>query len=445
MVKKDNGRIVYPFEPESHHKTILITKGRVIDPVNNRDEVMNVACKDGTVVSVSKAGPKGFSADCTIDARGLWVVPGLVDLHVHLREPGREDKETIETGSQAAAAGGFTALVCMPNTSPALDDASKISYVVKHAERCPCRVYPAGTITKDLAGDTLSPFEEMIKAGARAVSDDGKSVYKSNIMRSAFERSKMLGIPILCHCEDSDLSGCGLMNEGAVSAKLGLRGIPSVSEDIIVARDILLAEYTGAKLHVCHVSTAGSVELIRRAKKRGVRVTAETCPHYIAFTEEACSTLDTNKKMNPPLKTTKDRKAVIRGLADGTIDVIASDHAPHRKQEKDASFQDAPFGVIGLETMVGAAITYLIDTGILSPAELIIKMSVNPNRVLGLKRGNLSAGSCADITLIDPKTKWKVDSTCFFSKSRNCVFEGMELSGLARYTIREGTIVYKKE
>jgi len=443
MTKKLNRGIVYPFDAQTPAPAILIANGRVIDPANGIDGVMSVVLKNGKVSAVSKTPPKKNRSDITIDASGLWVVPGLVDLHVHLREPGREDKETIETGTHAAAAGGFTAIACMPNTMPAADDGLKISHIMNRATGCVCRVHPVGAITKELKGEALTPFEEMKNAGARALSDDGKSVYKSNIMRDAFCLAKLLGMPVLCHCEDADLAAGGVLNEGAVSKRLGLRGIPSVSEEIVVARDILLAEHTGARVHICHVSTAGSVEIIRQAKARGVRVTAETCPHYIAFTEQVCLTRDTSKKMNPPLRTKKDRDAVIAGLADGTIDVLASDHAPHTPDEKARPFQDAPFGVIGLETMLGAAIRYLVGPGILSPAELITKMSVNPNRVLGLKRGTLFAGADADITIIDPETTWKVDASAFFSKSRNCVFEGMELKGFARYTILGGKIVFE--
>lgn len=445
MFKQKNGQIVYPFDPKASPQAILITKGKVIDPVNKINSVMNVALKGGKILSIAKDLPDGFSPDITIDAKGLWVVPGLMDLHVHLREPGREDKETIDSGTRAAVAGGFTGIACMPNTNPVLDEESKIRYVVQRGERCPCRIYPIGAITKNQEGEALSPFAEMVSAGARAFSDDGKSVYRSSMMRNALNYSKSFNVPIVCHCEDPDLSDGGHMNESNVSTRLGIRGIPSIAEEVIVARDIMLAEYLGARVHICHVSTAGSVQQIRWAKKRGAQVTCETCPHYFVFTDEDCSTYDTNKKMNPPLRTAVDREAVINGLADGTIDIIVSDHAPHCAEEKDVEFDAAAFGVIGMETMLGAAITYLVKKDVISPNDLISKMSVIPNRIFELSGGSLSVGSIADITVIDPKTKWKVDPSSFYSKSRNCVFTGMELSGFARWTILEGKIVYERK
>lgn len=445
MFKQRNGQTIYPFDPKKLAKAILITNGKVIDPVNNIDDVMNVALKDGKILSVSKDLPDKFSPDITIDAKGLWVVPGLIDLHVHLREPGREDQETIDTGTRAAAAGGFTGIACMPNTNPVLDEESKIRYVVQRGEHCPCRIYPIGAITKNQEGKSLSPFSEMVRAGARAFSDDGKSVYKSNMMRNALDYSKSFNVPIVCHCEDPDLSDGGHMNESNVSTRLGIRGVPSIAEEVIVARDIMLAEYLGARVHICHVSTAGSVQLIRWAKKRGAQVTCETCPHYFVFIDEDCSTYDTNKKMNPPLRTAVDREAVIKGLADGTIDIIVSDHAPHCAEEKDVEFDNAAFGVIGMETMLGAAITYLVNKDVISPTDIINKMSVIPNRIFGLSGGSLSRGNVADVTVIDPKTKWKVDPTSFYSKGRNCVFTGTELTGFARWTILEGKIVYERK
>jgi dihydroorotase len=445
MLEKKDGQTICPFDPESQPPAILIENGRVIDPANDIDETLTVAIKEGKIVSVAQEAPDGFSADTTIDASGLWITPGLVDLHVHLREPGREDKETIETGTQAAAAGGFTAIACMPNTNPVLDEESKIRYVIQRSEKCPCRIYPVGSITKNLEGDVLSPFGEMVKAGAKAVSDDGKSVYKSNMMRNAFNYSKSFNIPVMCHCEDPDLAGGGHMNESNVSTRLGIHGIPSISEEIIVARDTMLAEYTGAHVHICHVSTAGSVQLIRWAKKRGARVTSETCPHYFVFTDEDLETYDTCRKMNPPLRTPGDKEAIIKGIADGTIDIIVSDHAPHCAEEKEVEFDAAAFGVIGLETMLGASITYLINNDILSPSELVNKMSVIPNSIFGLSGGNLSQGSNADITIIDPKATWQVDPSLFFSKSRNSAFTGMELTGFARWTILGGKIVFERK
>jgi len=445
MNKKQNGQAIYMPGTEAHPASILIKNGRVIDPANNIDDNLNVFVQNGIVKFIGKEIPQDFRPQEEIDAAGMWVVPGLVDMHVHLREPGREDKETIESGTMAAAAGGFTAVACMPNTNPVLDEESKIRYVVQRGMNCPCRIFPVGSITKGLLGEELSPFGEMIRAGARAVSDDGKSVDKSNMMKNALNYSKAFKIPVICHCEDTELAANGHMNEGVMSARMGLRGIPSIAEDIIVTRDIMLASYTGARVHIAHVSTAGSLRAIREAKKLGVQVTCETCPHYFTLCDEDVEGYNTNRKMNPPLRTPADRAEIIAALADGTIDVIASDHAPHVSEDKDVEFDAAAFGVIGLETSLGVVLTYLIDKDILMPADLVEKMSLMPNRILGLDGGTLSIGKPADITVIDPKAKWKVDSTLFYSKSRNTAFEGMELKGFARYTILGGAIVYVRK
>ncbi len=422
---------------------MLIENGRVIDPANALDETTNVAVSEGRILAVGKQAPADFSPDVVLDASGMWVTPGLIDMHVHLREPGREDKETIATGTQAAAAGGFTAVACMPNTTPALDEESKIRYVIQRGEQCPCRIYPIGAITKDIEGEELAPFGEMVRAGARGVSDDGKTVRNAAMMRNAFNYSKSFDIPVICHCEDAALVAGGYMNESRVSTFLGLRGIPSIAEEIIVARDIMLAEYTGARVHIAHVSTAGSVRIVREAKSRGVAVTCETCPHYFVFIDEDLVTYDTHKKMNPPLRSARDRDAILEGLADGTIDVIASDHAPHTAEEKDVEFAAAAFGVIGLETSLGAVITYLIKKELFSPAELIRKMSVNPASILGVGGGTLTAGVPADITIFDPDNTRVVKPSAFYSKGRNTPFEGMELSGVSHYTILDGRIVFE--
>jgi dihydroorotase len=424
---------------------LLIRDGRVIDPANNIDEVLQVAVAGGQVQSLSREAPAGFENAKTVDAKGKWVVPGLMDMHVHLREPGREDKETIETGTQAAAAGGFTAVACMPNTNPVLDEESKIRYVLQRAECCTSRIFPIGAITNGLLGETLAPMGEMIKAGARAVSDDGKAVARSGLMRNALNYSKPFGIPVICHCEDNDLSQKGHMNEGVFSTRLGVRGIPTIAEEIGVARDLLLAEYTGARIHIAHVSTAGSVRMIREAKKRGVHVTAETCPHYFTLTDtDIGSVYDTNKKMNPPLRTAADRKAVIEGLCDGTIDVIASDHAPHVAEEKEVEFDAAAFGVVGLETSLGVTMTCLVEKNLLMPADLVEKMSLNPNKILRTAGGTLSVGAAADITIIDPRASWKVDPQHFFSKSCNSAFIGFQLKGCACCTILDGRVVFER-
>jgi len=445
MVNRKNGCVEYPVNSEIASKPLVITGGRVIDPLQSIDGVYNVVIEDGVVKAVCADIPSQYSDAEKLDASGMWVVPGLVDMHVHLREPGREDKETVATGTQAAAAGGFTAVACMPNTNPVLDEEAKIRYVIQRGEGCPCRIYPVGAITKALEGEELAPMGEMVKTGAKAVSDDGKPVAKSNVMRNALNYSKSFNIPVICHSEEPTLSAKGHMNEGLVSTRLGVRGIPVIAEDIAVSRDLLLAEYTGARVHIAHVSTAGSVRLIREAKSRGVKVTAETCPHYFVLTDEDIGMYDTNKKMNPPLRTALDRDAIIAGLADGTIDTIASDHAPHVSEEKDVEFDAAMFGVVGLETSLGAVLTYLVHKGIITPAQMVERMSAAPNQILGLDGGTLKAGSVADITIINPSVKWTVDADAFFSKSRNSPFLGMELTGAAAYTVLGGRIVYRSK
>ena len=444
IIKKTNGQQLWIPDLTSQPPTIKIINGRVIDPINGIDEVLTLCVKNGTILSLGKDAPPDFIAEVTIDAANHWVVPGLIDMHVHLREPGREDKETIATGAQAAAAGGFTAVACMPNTTPTTDNADKINYCINRSIGCACRVYPIGAITSNLAGNELTPFAEMKKAGARGLSNDGKSVYRSGIMRDALRLAKSLDIPVLCHCEDADLVAGGAINEGAASRRLGVGGIAAVSEDLIVARDIMLAEYTGAAVHICHVSTAGAVGYIRWAKSRGVNVTAETGPHYTIFTDSDITAGETHKKMNPPLRSAVDRAAVIAGLIDGTIDCIASDHAPHTAEEKNAPLDKAPFGIVGLETSLGAVLTYLLHTNTISAQKLVYLMSVMPSRILKVDGGHLSTGAVADITIIDPQAEWTVDSTCFYSKSANTPFNGMRFKGFARTTILGGRLVYQR-
>lgn len=445
MLKRKNGSVIYNVDFSSKPFDILIKNGRVIDPQNSIDEICNVLVSDGKIRSVSKTMPDVNQETQIIDAANKWVIPGLMDMHVHLREPGREDKETIATGTNAAIAGGFTSVACMPNTNPVLDEESKIRYVIQRGENCPCRIFPIGAITKGLNGEELAPMGEMVKAGAKAVSDDGKAVAHSNIMRNALNYSKSFNIPVICHCEDSDLSRDGHINEGEFSTRMGIRGIPSIAEEIIVSREILLAEYTGAQIHIAHVSTEGSVRLIRDAKKRGVKVTAETCPHYFSLIDEDVGMYDTNKKMNPPLRSSKDRDAVIAGLVDGTIDIIASDHAPHVPEEKDVELDAAAFGVVGLETSLAVVITYLVDKKFLSPADVVRKMSTIPCKILNVSGGDLSVGADADIAIVDPEAVWTVDPTNFFSKSHNTAFNKMKLKGMVINTIFEGRVVFGKE
>ncbi len=444
MIERPGGQRITPPDLARAPGTLLIRNGRVVDPANGIDATRVVCVDDGVIVSVAEAAPEGFAADREIDAQGCWVIPGLVDMHVHLREPGREDKETILTGTCAAAAGGFTSIACMPNTTPVLDEESKIRYVVQRAEECPCRVYPIGAITIGLDGEELAPVGEMVRAGAKAISDDGRTVRRADVMRNALNYARSFNIPIICHCEDTDLTHGAHMNEGAVSARLGVYGMPAAAEDLIVARDVMLAGYTGGRVHIAHVSTAGSVRLIRDARGRGVSVTAEACPHHFALTDEALEHFDTNKKMSPPLRTRKDLEAVVEGLADGTIEVIASDHAPHVPEDKDVEFNQAAFGVVGLETSLAIALTHLVAHDTLVPSDLVERMSLAPARILGLAAGTLSTGAIADIAVVDPRASWTVNPARFFSKSHNSAFAGAELQGQVRATILGGRVVYER-
>src|ERR671911_922194 len=368
-------------------RPVLIRGGRVIDPSRNTDEVADVYLENGKVGAVGR--DIGSPDDALIlDATNKIVSPGLIDVHVHLREPGQEDLETVATGAMAAAAGGFSAVCAMPNTDPVTDNQAAIGFIVSQAERAgKARVYPVGAISLSQKGQQLAEFGELVGAGAVAVSDDGKPVVSSHLMRTALEYARTFGIPVADHCEDPTLASGGVMHEGIVSTRLGLKGIPAAAEEIMVARDILLAEHTGGHVHLCHMSTRGSVELIRRAKEKGVRVTAEACPHHFTLTDEACRGYNTNAKVNPPLRSEEDREAVCRGLADGTIDVICTDHAPHHYDAKEREFDDAPNGIIGLETALGLALTELVEGGLLSLAELVLRMSVLPARIFGLAGG----------------------------------------------------------
>lgn len=440
MFSKNNST-VYNFDPNKEGEKILITGGRVLDPSSNTDTIGDIAIDAGKVVGFLSISD-GFTPDRTIDAKGKWVTPGLIDIHVHLREPGREDKETIETGTAAAAAGGFTGVVCMPNTSPVTDTEAKIRYIKQRSEKSPTRVYPCGSLTKGLQGDEVSPMGEMINAGCAAVSDDGRSVYKSDMLKNAISYAKMFKLPVLCHCEDIDLAR-GAMNESEYSTKNGIPGIPTISEDIDVVRHIMISEYTDTPIHICHVSSAGALAYIKFAKERGVKVTAETAPHYFTYTDADVG-FNTSKKMNPPLRGTKDRDAIIEALKDGTLDAIASDHAPHTFEDKDGEFDLAAFGVVGLETMIGASIAGLVEKDILSPLELIDKMSTTPAKIINVEGGTLAEGSVADVTIIDPETTWTVDPETFYTKGRNSAFDGAEIKGQAHTTILGGQVVFER-
>lgn len=420
---------------------LLIKGGRVIDPSRNMDAVMDVLVEDGLVKCVGT----GLSspADATvIDASGKYVVPGLIDMHVHLRDPGFEYKEDVISGTRAAVAGGFTSICCMPNTKPIIDGKAVVSYIINKAKTEGfCNVFPIGSITYGMAGDRLSEMGELKESGCVAVSDDGKPVVNSELMRRALEYAKGIGILVITHAEDLSLVGEGVMNEGFTSTEIGLKGIPRVAEDIATARDVMLAEYTGSPIHIAHVSTAGSVQLIRDAKARGVRVTCETAPHYFTLTDDAVRGYNTNAKMNPPLREADDVAAIKAGLKDGTIDAIATDHAPHHLDDKDVEFNAAMNGIIGLETSLPLSLR-MVDEGVITLQQMVEKMSFNPSKILDLKRGTLTEGSVADITVIDPSCTWTVGEDTLSSKSKNSPFLGRTMTGAATATIVGGNVVF---
>ncbi len=427
---------------------LLIKNGRVLDPANGIDDQLNILVDNGTILEISHSEFKKEGEEDkakVIDARGMLVVPGLIDMHVHLREPGHEYKETIKTGCQAAAAGGFTSVACMPNTDPVNDNKSVTEFILDRAKREGCvSVFPVGAITKGLLGETLAEMGELRAAGAVAVSDDGKTVKNSELMRRAMEYAKTFDLLVICHCEDSDVVAGGVMNEGFTSTRLGLKGIPHAAEEIIVARDILLAELTGCRIHIAHVSTERSVRIIREAKSRGVKVTAETAPHYFSLTDELLTSFNTNLKVNPPLRSAKDVEAIKEGLKDGTIDVIATDHAPHSSLEKDIEFDYASPGMVGLETALPLALK-LVTEGIVSLPELVAILTFRPAHILGIPKGTLSPGSEADITVIDPSQEHTLGVSNFKSKSKNSPFDGWPVRGKVLSTLVKGKVVYENE
>ncbi|ADG82681.1 dihydroorotase [Thermincola potens] len=422
---------------------LLIKGGRVVDPANNMDQVADIYITNGKIASVG-AQIDVSRHDCeVIDAQGKWVFPGFIDMHVHLREPGYEAKETIATGTRAAARGGFTSVACMPNTNPVIDNRALVEFVkAKALAEGVVHVFPIGAITKGSRGEELAEIGDMYQAGAVAISDDGQPVANAQLMRLAMQYAMMFDIPIISHCEDKQLVADGVMNEGYCSTLFGLRGITRAAEEIMVARDILLAEVTGAKLHIAHVSTRGSVELVRMAKKKGLRVTAEATPHHFTLTEEAVGNYDTSTKVNPPLRSAEDVQAVKEGLKDGTIDIIATDHAPHTVEEKDVEYNYAPFGMIGLETAWGLIYEELVEKGILDLKEAVAKLTVRPAAIFGLQgKGSLTVGYDGDITIIDPALEETVNPDNFASKARNSAFIGRRLKALPVYTIVQGKIV----
>jgi len=430
---------------------IVIKGGRVIDPALGFGKDAYVFIKDGRIAKIDTESAAvsrllaGFDDDQVIDATGKLVVPGLIDIHVHLREPGREDEETVESGCRAAAAGGFTAVCCMPNTMPRIDNQETVQFVKDRATHADARVYVVGSVTKGGEGQELSEIGDLVKAGAVAISDDGAYVQSPDIMRRALEYSKMFDIPVMQHAEDEALVAGGVMNESFQSTRLGMKSRPAVAEEIAVLRDIALARVTGARLHIQHITTKRAVQAVRWAKNEGVNVTTEACPqHFILTDDEIGKEFNTNLRVNPPLRTEADREAVVEGLVDGTIDCIASDHAPHAVEEKDCEFDLAAPGMIGLETTLGLVKTYLIDKGFLSWADAIRKMTSNPARILGLEGGTLAEGSVADISIIDPDKRWTVKAVEFRSLSANSPFIGYRLSGRAYMTLLGGRVVFRR-
>ncbi len=422
---------------------MLIKNANMVDVINNK--IINntdILIDKGKIIKIANDIPVDNNRE-VIDAKNKLVCPGFIDMHVHLREPGREDKETIQTGSNAAAKGGFTTIVCMPNTEPVLDNAGLVRFVKDRAKTAVVNVFPTGCITKGMNGLEITEMADLVSAGIVAITEDGRTVMNSEVLRRAMEYSKMFDIPVLSHCEDISLSEDGVMNEGYYSTITGLKGIPNQAESIIVARDINLAQLTGTRIHIQHVSAKESIDIIKFAKKQGISVTAETAPHYFTLTHEALVDFDTNKKMNPPLRSKEDLKAIKKALADGTIDVIATDHAPHIEEEKDLEIKYAPFGIVGLETAVGLILTELYHKEKMDIIDLVKKLTINPAKILKLDKGVLQEGADADITILDLDEEWVVDKNDFKSKSKNTPFDGMRLKGKVVSTIVSGKMVFR--
>src|SRR5437870_1996541 len=422
----------------------IIRSGRVIDPANNRDEMVDLAVVDGRIAERPEVRGQKSQVE-EIDASGLIVAPGLIDVHVHLREPGFGHKETMESGARAAAAGGFTTIVCMPNTSPVADSPATIAWIKDRAAEVACvNVLPTGAISKNIAGEELAPISSLAQAGVVAITDDGRCIQNHELMRRAVEYARMVGLPVLDHCQDYNLVGNGVMHEGYWSTLLGLPGWPAAGEEVIVMRNILLADLCDHHIHCQHVTSARSVRLIRDARARGTKISGEVCPHHIALTDEALENFDTNYKMNPPLRSQRDVDALLEGIADGTLSILASDHAPHAKFEKEVEFDAAPFGIIGLETELGIFIDRLVHKNkAIELSRLIAMFTVNPARLLQIDAGTLSPGAAADITLIDPDLEWTVNVDGFEAASRNSPFDRWELKGRAVRTIVGGRTVWQ--
>ncbi|MBX3466407.1 MAG: dihydroorotase [Planctomycetes bacterium] len=425
-------------------ETLLIAHGRVVDPARGVDGALDVLIEDGKVRAVAPNLLREGRYDRVLDASGMVVAPGLVDMHVHFREPGREADETIATGSAAAVRGGFTSVAVMPNTEPAVDDQADAEFQVLQGKRAgKARIYPIGAVTRERKGEALSEMDGLVRGGAVAFSDDGDPVRSAEVMRCALLYAKMLGRVVIQHAEDPDLAKNGAMHAGLVSLMLGLSGKSAASEEVMVARDITLASITGGRLHIAHCSTAGSVDLVRQAKRRGLKVTCEACPHHFSLTDHAVCSFDPNFKMNPPLRTQQDLEALVEGLLDGTIDAIASDHAPHSREKKEVEFQDAPNGVIGLETMVPVSVTKLLVERGMKVARLIELLSTGPARILGLPAGTLAPGAPADVAVLDLETPYTIEPR-FRSRSSNCPFVGWQVRGRAMWTVVGGRVVYDR-
>ena len=423
---------------------LLIQKGRIVDPVTGIGGVMDLLIENGVIALMGSDLRE--EADQVIDARGLVVSAGLVDMHVHLREPGFEYKETIETGCAAAARGGFTSIACMPNTRPAIDSPETLDFVQKQAENaCGVHVYPISAVTVGQKGECLTDFEAMKEAGAVAFSDDGCPVQNAHLMRDALICGKRQDRTVLSHCEDLDLVGNRAVNEGRISRKLRIEGRPAIAEELQVMREAMLAEETGSAVHICHVSTARSVAIIRRYKKKGVAITCETCPQYFTLTEDEVLTRGTMARINPPLRTAADVEGILVGLKDGTIDAIATDHAPHSAEEKTRPLTEAPSGMVGLETSLAITLTELYHTGYMDLSDILRKMTFNPACILRIPRGRLAIGCAADLTLFDPDEEWIIDPEQFASKGRNTPFGGKKVKGKVKYTIVDGNIIYREE
>ena len=423
-------------------REILLKGARVLDPATETDAVLDVMIENGRIAAREPHIDRE-RAERVVDARGLVLAPGLVDMHAHFRDPGREDEETILSGSLAGAHGGVTSVALMPNTEPAIDTRSWVEYVLE--AESPINVYPIAAITRGREGKVLTEMAELAEAGAVAFSDDGSPVSSATVMRRALEYSSMVGRPIIAHCEDVDLSRGGVANEGLASTKAGLRPIPAAAEETMVARDIILARTTGARIHIAHVSTKGSVELVRRAKEDGIAVSCETCPHYFSLSDEDVRTYDTSTRVNPPLRGATDVSAIKQGLADGTIDAIASDHAPHSLEEKQVEFNAAPPGMIGIETLLPLTLTNLVGGGAVTLARAIELMTVDPARILGIEAGSLAVGERADVVIFDPESEWEVTRDWFMSKSGNSPFVGRRLRGRVVMTIARGEVVFEED